>query len=371
MAGKTISRWLLPCYFTEENHRVSPVSFDLTTHIKTILANEVWQRKFKYGFDTGLKNTDISTIAKATVVIYPRFISGAVYFDRLEKLVKGECGKIPKQFNLESYKKWPHANGLAVVSVAYNFSVKMPSRANLKSIMPQYNQKFIEVYHQMLAVSKELSAFFLAGLHLTFPTHSIAISNDNPLNDGIFQIASGRQLNFSQMSSNRFMHEILIETSKINYVERNLEALAGVWHYDLWPLNRYMSAVESDQITMDNLLDLLYALEGLFDKSTASDFIKITCMMQLCKTKREARQLKALLDLAYRIRNDVAHGERSYDNFDRVKLAGKEILAQEVYWKMKNVAAGMIIRAISKMLASPNMRNLRFTPDDFINLAFK
>ena len=81
--------------------------------------------------------------------------------------------------------------------------------------------------------------------------------------------------------------------------------------------------------------------------------------------------MKGLLDLAYRIRNDIAHGERSYDPYDRVKLNGKETLAQMIYWKMKNVVAVMIIEAISKLIHNEDMRNLRFNADDLIELTFR
>ena len=134
---------------------------------------------------------------------------------------------------------------------------------------------------------------------------------------------------------------------------------------------RYLNAVESDQISMDNLLDLIYSLEGLYGKNTSSDFVKISCMVMMCNTRKDARKLKALLDLAYRIRNDIAHGERSYDTYDYVTLDGKEILAQTVYWEMKTVVACMLIKAISKLIKNEDMRNLRFNTDDFINLSFK
>ena len=122
---------------------------------------------------------------------------------------------------------------------------------------------------------------------------------------------------------------------------------------------------------MDNLLDLIYALEGLFEKSASADFVKTMCLLSMCNTKREAREMKSLLDLAYRIRNDIAHGERSYDPYDRVKLNGKETLAQMIYWKTKNLVAVMIIKAISKLIHNEDMRNLRFNADDLIELTFR
>ena len=86
---------------------------------------------------------------------------------------------------------------------------------------------------------------------------------------------------------------------------------------------------------------------------------------------KEAKRIKNLLDLAYRLRNDIAHGERSYDPYDFITLDGKEILAQDVYWKMKNIVAFMIIKGISKLIANKDMKSLRFTEDDLITLIFK
>jgi hypothetical protein len=366
-----ISRWVVPCYFTEEKHKVDPIIFDLTPHIKTIFKNEVWNRKFSYGFNTGLKNTDPDEIKKATVKIFPRFISGAVYEDRIASLVEKECGKLPPHLKLKNYKEWSYRLGLAIIETEYEPGIKkLPSKKDLTGDFPYYNKEFIEAYHRHIAVLKELSAFFLAALHLTFPTQSFIMRDDNPVNDGFVQFTSGRQSYGSKIATNAFMHEILIQPSKQQNIEYNLSGLAAVWHFDLWPLKRYLDAVASDQTSMDHLLDLIYALEGLFDKQASSDFIKTTCLLTLCANQKEAKKLKSLLDLAYRIRNDIAHGGRSYDPYDWVSLDGKEILAQQVYWEMKGIVAIMIVKATSKLLHNKEMRNLRFNTDDFISMAF-
>ena len=95
------------------------------------------------------------------------------------------------------------------------------------------------------------------------------------------------------------------------------------------------------------------------------------CVLNLCNSKKEARALKNQLDLAYKIRNEIAHGGLSYDPFDKVKLEGIEILVQNVYWQTKRVVAVMLIKAISKLLHNRDLKNLRFNIDDFINLTFK
>jgi hypothetical protein len=369
----TISRWIVPCYFTEEKHKTDQLTFDLTDYLKIMLKNEVWNRKFDYGFSTGLKNTNPNEIKSAIIKVFPRFISGYVNENRIPELIENICGKIPTHLKVKSYKEWSHQIGFSVIEIEYNTKTKnIPSKKDLTGdYIPHIEMEFIEKYHQHMAVLKELASFFLAGLHLSFPTQSIMIRNDRPINDGFLQIKSGRLTYASKISTNAFMHEILIETSKKSNIDINLKGLASVWHYDLWPLKRYLNAVESDQISMDNLLDLIYALEGLFDKSTSSDFVKTMCIINLCRTRKEASKMKSLLDVAYRIRNDIAHGERSYDPYDYVKLDGKETLAQMIYWQMKGIVAVMMIKAISKLLNNKEMRNLRFNTDDFINLTFE
>lgn len=368
----TISRWVVPCNLIEEKHKVDPIEFDLTAHLKVMLNNEVWNRKFDYGFSTELKNTNSSEIRRATVRVFPNFISGSVNAKRIPQLIEKECGEFPSYLNLNNYQEWSHFNGFVIIETEYvNETKKIPSKRDLTSDFPNYDMDFIVNYNRHLAVLKEIAAFFLAGLHLSFPSESVFTRDDNPVNDGFFQITSKKKTYCTKIATNAFMHRIFFETSKRSNIEINLNGLASIWHYDLWSLKRYLNAVESDHLSMDNLLDLIYALEGLFDKSAPSDFVKTMCLLSMCETKKEARKMKDLLDLAYRIRNDIAHGERSYDANDLVKLEGKEIRAQMVYWKMKSIVAVMLIKAISKLIDNEGMKNLRFTTDDFINLAFK
>lgn len=195
--------------------------------------------------------------------------------------------------------------------------------------------------------------------------------NDEPIDDGILYIKSAKKSYATHLRTSSFMHHILIETEKKQNIEKNLEALASIWHLNLWPLKRYLISVESNRITMDHLLDLLYSLEGLFHKNTSSDFIKTFCIVTLCKEKKYAVRLKEWLDLAFRIRNDIAHGERSYDSMDKLSFLGKEITAEEVYWEMKTIVVMMLMRAISKILNSEGMKNLKFSNEDLLDAIYK
>lgn len=367
-----ISRWVIPCYFSDEKLKTDPIKFDLTNHLRTILSNEVWKRKFSYGFQTGLQNTDRENIFRAEITIYPRFISGFVEEDRLQTIIEDRCGKIPTYLKISNYTDWEYRLGLAIVEVEYKKEVAIiPIEEDMAVFMPRWNMDFIAIYHQQIAVCKELAAFFLAALHLTFPTTSVAMSNDQPVNDGFFQTVSEGRIYCTKIMTDSFMHEILVERSKAALINSNLNAIAGIWHLNLWPLKRYLTAVESDQLSMDHLLDLIYALEGLFGKNASADFIKLSTVVSLTSTRKDAVKMKKLLDVAYRIRNEMAHGNFSYDLFDHIEIEGREVLAQDVYWKMKSIVANMIGKAIAKLIPHPDMRNLRFNEDDLLDIIYK
>jgi len=354
--------------------KTDPIRFDLTNHLKLILKNEVWNRKFEYGFNSGLKNTNPDEIKSVSAIIYPRFFSGYVNEKRLAEIIESACGKIPPHLHIDSYKDWSHHIGTTIIEIEYYHDVEdIPTKSDFKDYfyLPKIDRNFIEQYHRHIAVLKEIASFFLAGLHLSFPTKSFAINTDSPLKDGFSLMSSKRRKYGSKLATSAFMHEIYIETSKLSNVISNLEGIAKIWHLNLWPLKRFLVAVESDQISMDYLLDLIFALEGLFEKQASSDFIKIFCLKSLCLTRKEAKEIKDILDLSYKLRNDMVHGERTYDLFDKVKLGGKEILAQDVYWQMKGVVAVMIIKAMSKLIKTPGMKNLRFVEDDLVNAIFE
>lgn len=368
----TKSKWVVPCYFAEKKLQTKPIEIDLTKHLKLFLSNEVWNRKFDYGFSSGLKNTEQENIKNAKIIIFPRFISGYVNEKRNVESIEKYCGKLPAYLKINNYKNWKYRIGFAIIEVEYDKAVDdiLPSKEEFKNIT--YNENFYKTYSQHKAVLTELSSFFLAGLHLSFPTSSFMPFDNNHINDGYIQINSNKKVFANTNCSDAFMHEVLIESDKIeNVLMINLERLSSVWHLNLWPLKRYLIAVESDRITMDNLLDLLYSLEGLFQKNASSDFIKTFCTISISKTKHKAIELKELLDIAFRIRNDIAHGERSYDAFDIIKFRGKEIQAEEIFWRMKTIVAIMITKCISKLICNPEMKNLKFNENDLLEEIYK
>ena len=362
-------KWIVPCYFNTDDLD-DEIEFDLTNCIKKIIENEVWNREFEYGNREILKGVDQKNIINANAKILPRFISGYVNEERIIEYVSAHCDKIHNYFKTNNYKDWHYALGVVVIEINLNYKSKsVPTKKQVEDF--NFDSDFMSTYHLHVAFLKEISSVFLASLHLTYPTRSVKSWNDSPVNDGIFYIASGRKKYITKLNTDSFMHHILINKNRLNDVQTNIDGLSSVWHLNLWSLKRLLISVKSNLIGMDNLLDLIYALEGLFEQNASSDFIKLFTIVSLNGNKKEARRTKEILDKAFRIRNEIAHGSSFYDGYEKVKINGKEILSQDIYWEMKVIVIRMLINAINKLKSTKGMKNLNFKSDDLFNLIYK
>ncbi|KFF76058.1 hypothetical protein HX13_01580 [Chryseobacterium sp. P1-3] len=83
---------------------------------------------------------------------------------------------------------------------------------------------------------------------------------------GLFISSQRRETFYEDLKTDVFMHHVLITKSRIINLKNNLSGIAKVWDCNLWSLKRYLISVESHVEDMDKLLDLVYAMEGLFEK---------------------------------------------------------------------------------------------------------
>lgn len=362
-------KWIIPCYFnTDESHK--EIEFDLTNCSKKLIENEVWSRKFEYGNSGILKNIDPNNIESASAKILPRFMSGYVNEDRIKEYINLHCNNLHPYFKTNNYKDWNYRLGVVVIEINFKYKTKeLPTKKQVQDF--EFHSNFYRAYHLHVALLKEVSFVFLASLHLTYPTRSIMSMNDKPLNDGIFYIGSGRKKYITNLHSDSFMHHILINRNRLNDVQTNIDSLSNVWHLNLWSLKRFLISVNSNLINMDNLLDLIYSLEGLFDKNASSDFIKMFTSVSLSRSKKDAKKVKEILDKAFRIRNEIAHGSSHFDGYEKMELNGREILSQEIYWEMKVIVIIMIIKAINKLESLKGMKNLNFKIEDLYDLIYE
>ena len=74
--------------------------------------------------------------------------------------------------------------------------------------------------------------------------------------------------------------------------------------------------------------------------------------------------MKGILDSVFKVRNEIAHGGIHYRGYEYIKLNGKEVLSQDLYWEMKVIVSQLIILGINKLLKNKEIRNLSFKIDD-------
>lgn len=106
-------------------------------------------------------------------------------------------------------------------------------------------------------------------------------------------------------------------------------------------------------------------------KNTSADFIKTFCSLRLGNDKTEAHKIKSTLDSAFKIRNEIAHGAQHYRGYEKIKLNGKEILSQDLYWDLKFIVSQILILAINKLFKNKDLKNLNFKIDDLFDMVYK
>lgn len=195
----TIINWISPCYFNTDDGDDDEIQFDLTGSLRLILKNEVWNRKLEFGSNSNLRDVRSEDILYAKVKILPRFTSGYVNQNRIIDYVTENTNKVNSHFKINSYKDWHYALGVVVVEIKLNYkSSEIPSKN--QHVNFTFDEKFLSIFHRHKALLNELATLFMAGLHFTYPTQSLMMWNDKPVNDGIYGTYSGRKKVFQNLT---------------------------------------------------------------------------------------------------------------------------------------------------------------------------
>jgi len=356
-------QWLIPCYFDTDDSSDDEIILDITNDVKHILTLNISEKKVEFGFNYGLKTFTSDEIEKVLIKVLPKFRTGLVDDDRVQNYISNNLGKIYSYFNVDrGYKNWHYSTGVVVIETHLSRNTLIPSRAQIKNLN-SIPYDFVQSYNQYTALQKEISFLFLSALHLTFPTTSVMGLN-SVFSGGIIHFSTSKRNFYENLKTDVFMHHVLINKERIKNLKQNLSGIAEVWDCNLWSLKRYLIGVESHAVDMDKLLDLVYAMEGLFEKNASSDFIKLFCIIHFSKNKNDAKKMKGILDSVFKVRNEIAHGGIHYRGYEYIKLNGKEVLSQDLYWEMKVIVSQLIILGINKLLKNKEIRNLSFKIDD-------
>jgi hypothetical protein len=223
---------------------------------------------------------------------------------------------------------------------------------------------------EMISVSNEVLSLLLASIHLTFPTRYPGFNFFPDPSSGLFVVSSPTQNYYCDSHSNIATHPILLEEHRFDQLRRGLEALAAIWHKDLWPVHRLLKALHTTFLSTDNLLDLLFALEGLFPNDTDAPLIRIITGLVVGEDQQKAIRISAILKTAFKIRNEVVHGSKDFSLLESYSIGKETISMGDLFFEVKYYVICMVFFAIDKLNPQSQQNSLSIVPEDLFQLYY-
>lgn len=361
--------WIVPAFYDLTDAADKPLRFSLLRIARKILKNNVWERKYNFGNTSSLSRIKPNSITKANIILPPYYwISSIDYSDkrRIRKIINNYCKDIFKN-STDVVDKSNVDCGRSIVVFDFEFSFDVNGISQNRS---EWKIDFVESYDMLTALVEEIGAIFRAACYLIFHCKFPIMPSLRSQEGGLVHISSFGKTYFCVKPTRNFNYPAILTKNEIHLLRKMLSILSKVWHLNMWPLFRYLKSLSGTYIPMENFLDLMFALEGLFDRSTSSDFIKLACISIIKKDKKEAIKSLGTLTTAFRMRNEIVHGENSYSGMEKVKICGKEVLSQEVFFNLRKIVAEMIVTALFKLVKNEKMKNLRINHNDIIDTIF-
>jgi len=354
--------WVVPSFYCTCNK--DALVFDFLLPAKKILENK--------NNITIAKNLEPKNILKAKIILPP---FGECVYDLSSKndnrfiyeIIEKYCNNkfnvfedIIKKANLDC------SRSISIITLEFNFDINIPKE------LIYADEDFISRYGQCLSLVKEIGNIFHSATHLIFHCDYPMITFLNKINSGgLIYFSNNNKFIYSNEFESAFTYPVVFIKKGLKEFNNLIEVLSSIWRFNLWPLRRFAKAFNSENVDMENFLDLIFSLEGLFDKNISSDFIKHSCIVLISKNHKEAKKIRNLLDQTYKIRNNIVHGSQIYKGFEEIKLNGKKTLSQKIFFELKPIVARMILFAINKICKNSNLRILKINSDDVIDKIFK
>ncbi len=358
MTGTTYT-FIMPAWYVTKSE--DDLIRDCTETVRSLLKNEVWKRGFDYGFSgalMGIKPEEVIRV-HVTITSLTEFHCGKPLMDIAEKLV-------PRFPRSDAHNNvdigWRQNYLVTTIELARTFRDNDESKRSME---------YVTAFHEAMAINKEVSALIKAAIQLVY--HCVYM----PLNSsqgrwgvGLAFIHSASKIHTEEIRDYTHTYPAILEPESRNSFEHVFQLLAERWYFSLWPIHRFLKAIPGEFAEVEGILDLLFALEGLFEKNASSDLIRLTSAILCSRHLSNARQVDDLLKRAFSIRNEIVHGGKSYTGLEKQNTSKGEKIVWEIFWDLKTVVAGMIRLSLEKLVVNPEMRNLRFLADDVLTRVF-
>ena len=307
--------WILPSGFMAEE--IGPYEFDLFKSLRILIKNEFWNRKVNYEKRYFFSKESFKNIVSAKIKIFPRTKSYFFIKDEHKRIFEKNIQVI----NEDVQYIYDRGNLRVCKSLSF-IEIEFESKTQISKNILRINENdpenfytdmdFEKLYEGLISISNELISLFLTGIHIIFPTRDTFFESHKPQTGGIVLVKDETISFYRDEHSNVLTHPILLEVEKIKLVDEVINVISSIWHKDLWTVHRFLKALRSDYIDIDNLLDLVFALESFFVKNTSTEFMRIAANVIGSNSIAESNKADLLLRTVFSLRNEVVHGGKYY-----------------------------------------------------------
>jgi hypothetical protein len=371
-----IFKWFLP---TSIRSRTKYFEIDITAHCKHFFDKEAYfSRKITFDRQYIFDKSSVEKITSVKLKIHPFTVAPMSNGDEAAQIIEKEIGKFPGLQHIIQRGNLRKAHGLVIVEIGftgditYAENLKLHEEKDIRKVL-NWNMDFEHLKLEMISIANDVCSFFLLGLHITYPTHSTSHESSRPQSSGLVSI-QGSSRYIMDVHSDMLSYPLLMEDDRLNALEKALSQIAQVWHKDIWTFHRFIKAVRSDYVTIDNFLDLVFTFESMFGENTSTEMMRLVASVVACKNKQEAVKTDRLIGNAFLIRNAVAHGGEHYRLYDNVpKGKDKDKMIVELFWELKNLNITLIYHGILKLINDKNpipAKSIRFGADDIMDKCF-
>jgi hypothetical protein len=350
--------------------------FDMTKNFEAVVKNKFWQRKATYDKHYFFGEDSLKIIRSVKIRLYA-YSNAPFSVDRVaESIFRRDYPGVPKNLdyiidrgNLRS------AKSIVAVEIEFEYAKKMPRNLLRKEELQAVRYSTIDMdfglaIKEMISVSNEILSLLLTSIHLTFPTRYPGFDFFPDPSSGLFVISSPTQNYYNDSHSNIATHPILLEEERFDRLRSGLEAITAIWHKDLWPVHRLLKALRTTFLSADNLLDLLFALEGLFPDNTDAPLIRMIAGVVIGDDRQKAVRVNSILKTAFKIRNEVVHGSKDFSLLESYPVGKENISVGDLFFEVKYYVIRMIIFAIYKLSPQSQQNTLSIVPEDLFQLYY-
>ncbi|MBC9909820.1 hypothetical protein [Chitinophaga varians] len=362
--------WALPAHLMSRDQQ--HVEYDLTECLNTFKANEFWKRKIAYDSQVGLTPENLAKFSSIKIKLIPH---NGVHFrvhNHSHTILTDLLGNIDSDLQyIVERGNLRTAKSLVIVTIEYESDIPLMTNCKKENEFDperifSLDEDFQMIYLECQTLANEMASFFLTALHLVHPTRNSGVETGFQQSSGLIVFENDNGRYYSDAHSDIITHPVLIESSNTITLAGTLDILANVWHKELWTIHSYLKALRSDRIEIDNFLDLMFTLESFFPDQASAEFIRTTASILCGDTLKDAQEIDLKLKVAFKIRNEVAHGGIHFRIMDYFAFGSKKYLILLLFWDLKTIVTNLMIHAMKNLLKPENhqQNKLSITTND-------